>query len=551
MPLHPTTLRRLQRIPQAHSVWEGDRRPLSALGDLANGDGDRDGECIIWVDGSEGVVRALDVVSPEMGPEAMVRALLRAMENPHAQARPARPQKIVVRNREIQFFLRGVLQELEIAIDYVPELPLIDELFRGFQENQDARPPSLPPQYANLLLEIARAIWQMPPWDCLADSDILAIAIDEPGGEEGETVYACVMGMLGHEYGVLLYRSLESLKQFRRAVLEEQAMDRLEKAFLQQDCWFLNFEPNEELEIDDDEEFDLGSLPLAAIQPNFGSVHPYEGLRPFLGEEEAIAVYIALRALHEFIGEYEEKLTEEDLQALSQQQTIVVPNADGSKIERQASVTTLPELTAELFAMLEAAELESDEEDEEAAFRLRDDLVPEDSFLSLGTIPWETLAALHENPKVYYQPSDAVEAGEGMPVVLIQTTRPKAKAAIETLQEAGGLQGIGFNPGEDSFNEDTYDLGIFRTEDGELFLFGEFDSNEPTHANARRQWNRRCQQTQGYCALILARGISGASRGQPQLRDMMAVFEAKALSAEDLGIGILQLMPQLDFEVDW
>ncbi len=62
--------------------------------------------------------------SSRIGPEAIVRTLMRAMEHPHSPAKPARPQRIVVRDREIQFYLRGVLQDLDIAIDYAPELPV-------------------------------------------------------------------------------------------------------------------------------------------------------------------------------------------------------------------------------------------------------------------------------------------------------------------------------------------------------------------------------------------------------------------------------------------
>ncbi|MCU0536163.1 MAG: hypothetical protein MUD14_19935 [Hydrococcus sp. Prado102] len=132
--LPQTTKRRLKKIPQIPSVWEGDRRALSHLQESLEANEDNGGECIIWVDGSEGFVRAMEVVSPEMGPEAVVRTLLRAIETPHSPAKPARPQKIIVRNREIQFFLRGALQSLDIAIDYVPDLPLIDELFRRIRQ---------------------------------------------------------------------------------------------------------------------------------------------------------------------------------------------------------------------------------------------------------------------------------------------------------------------------------------------------------------------------------------------------------------------------------
>ena len=130
--LNHYTRRRLQKLNQIPCVWEGDRRSLSAPNLKA--DAEASSECILWVDGSQGMVRAMDVVAADSGPEAVVRTLLRAMEHPNSPAKPARPQKIVVRDREIQFFLRGVLQELGIAIDYVPDLPLIDELYQRFQD---------------------------------------------------------------------------------------------------------------------------------------------------------------------------------------------------------------------------------------------------------------------------------------------------------------------------------------------------------------------------------------------------------------------------------
>jgi len=196
--LNRTTCRRLKNLQQIPSVWEGDRRPLLAFSDNSEPDAESGSECILWVDGSEGIVRAMDVVSAEMGPEAVVRALLRAMEHPQSPARPARPSKIVVRDREIQFYLRGVLQELDIAIDYFPDLPLIDELFRGFEEVALQRQPTLPPQYADLLRGKAYELWHDAPWELLADHNILSIELNQ---WDVGTLYASVMGMLGMEYG--------------------------------------------------------------------------------------------------------------------------------------------------------------------------------------------------------------------------------------------------------------------------------------------------------------------------------------------------------------
>ena len=547
--LNRATCRRLKNLQQIPSVWEGDRRPLLAFSDSVEPEAQSSGECILWVDGLEGVVRAMEVVSPDMGPEAVARALLRAMEHPQSPARPARPSKIVVRDREIQFFLRGVLQELDITIDYVPTLPLIDELFRGFEEVASTRQPKLPPQYADILTEKAYELWQDAPWELLSDHHILSIELNQ---WDVGTLYVSVMGMLGMEYGVLLYRSLDSLKRFRASVLAEDSFEQMEQAFLGQDCLFVTFAQDEDDSEDDedDEEIDLADLPLSAIVPNFGAVHPLEGMRPFLYDEEAIAVYMAIEALHRFFRASYRQLAGDSFPAISKRYRIPVPSEAELKSTASIKVSTLPELAAELLEMAESSEdedFDEDFDDDEMAVPLRDDLVPKDAFLSLGMMPWESIETLRSGVDCY-QSKDVTAAGEGMPVVLIQTTRPKAKALIEQIQTAGGLKGICFNPGEDPFEGDRYDLGILQTENSSLFLFGEFPEADPTHVAARKKWDQRCKKIKGYCGLIIAKGLTGASRGNPQPRDMMALFEARSLSAKELGLGMLQLMPQFEFE---
>jgi len=543
--LNRSTRRRLKQLNQIPCVWEGDRRPLSAP--TLELDGKANGECILWVDGSQGIVRAMDMVTSEIGPEAIVRTLLRAMEHPHGPARPARPQKIVVRDRELQFFLRGVLQELEIAIDYVPDLPLIDELVRGFQEVVEDHTPDLPPQYAEPLRQKAFEIWQAAPWEFLEEHQILAIELNQ---WDIGTLYASVMGMLGMEYGILLYRSEDSLKRFRDKVLtDEESPEQLEEAFLKQDCLFLTFERTDEVDDEDEDEdeiIDLAELPLSEIHPSFGNIHPLEGLRAVLYEEEALAVLIALEALNRFIRAQRRQFTGEIFPALSRRYRIPLPAPDEAKAPISVTVTTMPDLAAELEDIV-GFEAEDDEElNNETSFRsLRDDLIPEDSFLSLGVLSWEMIESLQTEVELY-QSREVTKAGDGLPVILIQTSRPKAKTVIQKLQDAGGLKGICFNPGADPFGGDRYDLGILQTENGDMFLFGEFLGEDQVHANARKKWDERCKHTKGYCGLIVARGLMGASRGQPQSRDMMALFEARSLSSKDLGIGTLHLMPQFE-----
>ncbi|MBD2432065.1 MULTISPECIES: DUF6930 domain-containing protein [Fischerella] len=544
-----STSRRLRKLTQIPSVWEGDRRPLSSP--TQHSDSETKGECILWVDGTQGIVRGMDVVPPESGPEAIVRTLMRAMEHPHSPAKPARPQRIVVRDREIQFYLRGVLQDLDIAIDYSPDLPLIDELFRGFAEILDSQVPELPPQYAKALREKALAIWQAAPWELLEEQQILSIEINK---WDVGTLYASMMGMLGMEYGVLLYRSEDSLKHFRATILrEDESQGHLEEAFLKQDCLFLTFEHADET--DEEEEFeDLAKLPLSEIEPTFGNIHPLEGLRSVLYDEEALIVYVALESLNRFIRDHRRHLGSGSFPALSRRYRISLPDSCDEQTKSVAiTVSSMPELAAELEEMA-GYEDEEDSEDEEIEsestpmFRsLRDDLIPEDSFLSLGVVSWEMLEYLRQGVN-YHQAGEIKPVGDGLPVILIQTSRPKAKTVIENIEKAGGLKAICFNPGADPFGGDRYDLGLLQTQNGELFLFGEFLDDDPVHVEARKKWNQRCKNTKGYCGLIIAKGLTGAARGNPQLRDMMALFEARSLSPKDLGIGTLQLMPQLQFE---
>ncbi|QZZ21326.1 hypothetical protein J5X98_02240 [Leptothermofonsia sichuanensis E412] len=540
-PLNRSTCRRLQQLPQLPSVWEGDRRPLAAevqaggeWGEAGSSGSQSHGDCILWVDGSMGMVRAMDVVSPDSGPETVVRTLLRAMEHPHNPGTPARPQKIVVRDREILFFLRGVLQDLDIVMDYVPDLPLIDEIFRGLQDAISTRPPQIPPEFAEPLHAKALEIWQLAPWEVLADHQIIGIEINQ---WDVTTLYASIMGMLGMEYGILLYRSLDSLRRFRQRVLADDSIEQMEEAFLGQDCLFITFEC-----VDDEpvEEANLSTLPMSAVEPVFGNLHPLEGLRSFLYEEEAAVVWVALEAIHRFMRQHRQKFENDEFPAINSRYRIPIlesqkpAQADKGSSQISVKVFTLPDLAAELFDL-------GDSEEEGPSFPVvRDDLVPENSFLSLGVVPWDMLDFLRSGAE-YHQPQDVTAAGDGLPVVMIQTSRPKAKTLIQEIKDAGGLQSICFNPGEDPFEGDRYDLGLFQTGNGELHLFGEFGETDPVHVAARKKWDQRCKKTKGYCGLIIARGLTGANRGNPQFQDMMALFETRSLSPKELGLGTLQL----------
>lgn len=528
--LPPTTRSRLQKIPLASAVWEGDRRPLGKMASHLDGVRDTDEECIIWIDGSEGAVRAMDVVAKDIGMEAVVRTLLRAIESPHHPGEPNRPQKIVVRDREIQFFLRGVLQDLDINIEYSPQLPLIDRLFEGFTSVREL-PNPVPNFYEQVIENVTNKIWHNAPWEILTDSDILQIELQDC---EIERVYVCVMGMMSAEYGVLLYRSLDSLKQFRAVALgENHSPAELEKAFMAQDCWFLNYEE----EIEDDTS---NSESFAAF---FGSIHPFEGMRHSLDEAETKIVYATLESLWRFCHRHRSILSQEPIEAVSKSYKITLPETETDRETISTKISTMPELAAELldFGISDRPEFIAQEID----FPISEDLIPEGSLISLATMPTELREKLQQQPKTYCQ-SGEISYRAALPTIFVQTTRSKANELISKIRKAGGLKAVCFNPGHDPFNDEVYDLGILQTQDLELHIFAEYSQDAEQQVLALEKWHRGCKQSRGYCGLVIAMGATGASRGNPQLKDMLALFEVKSINGADLGMGVLQLMPNFD-----
>jgi hypothetical protein len=466
------------------------------------------------------------------------------MEYPHSPAPPARPQKIVVCDREIQFFLRGVLQDLDIVVEYVQDLPLIDEIFQGLQGISQTRPPQLPAELVEPVLDAAQLIWNAAPWEVLDEEKVIAVEVNY---DDVETLYISVLGMLGMEFGLLMYRSLDSLKTFRQRVLEAgESPEDLEGAFLEQDCLYVTFDQNDA----DSPLAGEGETLLAAfaerngVYPTFGNLHPLEGMRPVLYEEEAETVLLALTALQRFFKANLKRLSGEDFPKLTSRYRIPHPKQPEQKLT--IKVSSLPEIAEELAEMSAEMEFEGELPDFSMPV-LRNDMIPEDAFYSLGAMPWDVFQALQATVKVHQKAEiDFPQTADGFPVILIQTSRPKAATLIEELQASGGLKAICFNPGEDPITSDRYDLGILQTHNSELHLFGEFIEDDPIHVQARKKWDQRCKKTKGYCGLVVAKGFKGASRGNPKLGDMLALFEARSISPTELGLGSLQLMPFLD-----
>jgi hypothetical protein len=555
--LNRSTLRRLQKLKQSSAVWEGDRRALPAkirqpqdssnIISLHAHDEESKPHCILWVDGSMGMVRAMDVVDSAVGHEAFVRALLQAIEHPQSPAQPSLPQKILVCDRELQFYLRGVLQDLGISVEYIERLPLIDEIFSHILESFSANPPIVPERFAAALHRQSEQLWRNAPWDSLWDHQVISIQLD---AWDLETLYAIVMGKMGLEQGVIFYRTEESLVKFRHRIVSGNSEDEIEETFLHQDCLFNLFETTD-LEMEDDLppfpfRGKLRALPatVAPMKPIYGTLHPLEGGRPYLYDEEAIALTVALQALNQFWEQYRDRL-KSNFSDLTGTYDIYAPSLD-SDVEESIKVVvkTMPELSDELHNIID-----EDNEDDDSPL-INEDLLPENTLIHMMTIPWEQVEFLH-SAKIHRQladklPKAIIQKSEGLPGLMIQTSRPKALELIGKINNFGGIKALCFNPAEDILGN-TCQLGLMVMENDDLHLFGEFDKKAINNEHHKR-WQQRSKQTKGNICVIIAMGITGASRGNPAPQHILGYYEINLMDDKDLGLGKLRAEPAFDFD---
>ncbi|NUN66132.1 hypothetical protein HCU40_15550 [Pseudanabaena biceps] len=556
--LNRSTLRRLKKLKQSSAVWEGDRRALPAkirqpqdssnIIPLHGHDEESKPHCILWVDGSMGMVRSMDVVDSAVGQESFVRALLQAIEHPQSPAQPSLPKKILVCDRELQFYLRGVLQDLGVSVEYVEHLPLIDEIFSHILESFSETPPVVPENYAAALHLQSEKLWQNAPWNTLWDHQVISVKLDR---WDLDTLYAIVMGKMGLEQGVIFYRTEESLVKFRQRIVSGSSNDEMEETFLHQDCLFNLFEtPDLEME-DEFPPFPLRNRLRALatpkqMKPIYGTLHPLEGGRPYLYDEEAIALTVALDALNRFWEQYSNRL-KSNFGKLSETYTAYAPNPD-SDVEEAIKVTvkTMPDLAQELQQLSE----EGDEDDDESPL-IVEDLFPDNALINMMTIPWEQVGFLR-NAKMHRQLSEATTAiakakkGEGLPGLMIQTSRPKALELIEQINSFDGIQSLCFNPAEDILGN-ACQLGLMLMGNDDLHLFGEFD--KPTlNGEHLKRWKQRAKATKGNVCVIIAMGLTGASRGHPAPHHILGYYEVKLIDEKELGLGKLRAEPAFDFE---
>jgi len=176
--------------------------------------------------------------------------------------------------------------------------------------------------------------------------------------------------------------------------------------------------------------------------------------------------------------------------------------------------------------------------------QVQDDVIPEGAIVSIGMLPWEMYAFLRQSPQLLHYPGASPnfpQQGDGLPIVLVQTSQPKARSLIQLVNRREGIAGIVFNPGHDQESNRPLDIGLMQLGDSSLHTFGEYDRADPVHRRAMERWQQRIQATENVCGLLIAKGVTGKTKGQPGIHDMMALMETQAITPQNIGLGTLRL----------
>jgi hypothetical protein len=527
---NPSTRRRLLSLPLLPTVWEGDRLTLADVSVASLPEGQFP-TCILWVDGMAGSVRSMEMAASSEGSEAMVRSLLQAMEKPleadQGRNKPGRPRKIVVRDRELHFFLRGLLQGMEIEVEYQSELPVIDLLFEGIRDMMGVgRESGLSEVYGEPVMAALKEIWELKPWAYLQDHDVIEIKLQ---GLDLDAFYLSVLGNLGMEHGLLLYRSLESLQRFRqRAIDEPDDISAMQTAFLEQDCLFVTYEPVDDEFDGEFDSFDL--LDWEDLEPDVGSIHPLEGVRSALDEDESLTLLVALQGLVQFLKKRQRSLAK-GFTAFADKLEVKTQGTDGAVQRHPVVVASLAELSAEL------RDAQSDRSVADRLglepMRFSDELIPEGAIVLLSKAEPLAYAALQRvigNPASFTY----VPIAE-MPILRIQTSKPKAQAIAAMIDRGGGPDCLAFLDAVNPFGlGSTAIILSLRLQDQSWQLVMDYQPGEMQVP--RDRWLACMAENQCRCALGIYSGVSGKNQGKPTERELVMLYETRLLSMKDLGL---------------
>lgn len=514
-PLLPSTLRRLQQIPQVPSIWEFIRRPAPASLKFQGASGS--GQDLILIgDATEQILRAFESVDCEGGNETIVRALVKAMERPELPLKPVRPIRIVCADRALQMYLRGALQGLGLTFSYSPHLTVVEDFFQELQA-APSPPDHLPGVWEHTLQELATRFWDLQPWDDVAESTAVKVTINRFGVE---ALWACTIGTRSLDPGVVFFRSEAACHaMFSRATgLHVRPLDQIHHL----DCLAIVFP---------DGFYGVQSQKPAAL---YASIHPFEGFRDFLDAEEAKLLWCAAESYLHFLKTHQHKLTNGRPKSRLKSRSILTPPEDSWG----GAVTTASVLEETLSEQLDLLSQEEAEDPFDPAFQSFDciNLSSRESNLLMGSLPFQFLSTIECEGHLIDEAENTFAEHKMIPFVAIRLP------ASESSRMAAGLAAdnmsieLALVDGRDGKDRHSSNLLVALTGLSPPRIIWQGPSHLPT-PDSIVAWKKEVSETEGQCLLLIARGNPTRAQTTIHPTEIDGFFLTAFRTSEELGIG--------------
>ena len=185
-------------------------------------------QIVLWMEEESRLVRSSNILevldsANDDGTSAAIGMLIEGLSGVSTAMLPARkpalPARIIVNDQTLADAVRTRFAPYDVAVEYVPDHPLLTEMFAsllqslGFDADGNPPPPfawELPQIALASLYTAAAKFWRRGLWEYLADYPTLTLTLGENGPADGvETLYASILGAGGEVAGVALYFSEE------------------------------------------------------------------------------------------------------------------------------------------------------------------------------------------------------------------------------------------------------------------------------------------------------------------------------------------------------
>ncbi len=437
-PLEESELRKLKKVPQEPNTWEALKVPAKSI--MKNPPRElADSEVVIWGDLSAESIRNMQFVCSEDGND-LAQSLATAIMGVNRSIPPSRPQKVIVRDRRLMLYCRGILRNLSIDCEFSVGPSVFDQVIRDLGSELAKFEPLSDEDFLPLENQAAR-LWDVAPWRFLKETEVIRIRF-ENRNEATELYAVTVGGGIGVHLGVLFFRDRSKIERLfesgSKMTLEEQAANF-------ENCYSVTFD------VDPADDERLGATakdePLPAPRLSIAVVDCDVDLRPLKDKFEIHTVQAAICAYIQFVekhkglletGRYPENWENfyfEDEAFVSRGLNHVKVMVDGGQsgeaiIESAQSLQTdeLQPVEGEIYPVLEPHH-----EDEEFVPRTIDMRAGRYS-LTLETLSRDFLENLVAS-KAFFTPPLLALFGKSIPTVRLHLPKRRALNMIDALSD--------------------------------------------------------------------------------------------------------------------